>query len=236
MYVDKQGRFAINKEAVQILESSENVVAVLCIAGLYRTGKSFLMNLLCGRKNAFEVDASVSACTRGLWFFSEPITIEKEGQVYDIYVMDSEGLGGVDKDQNYDVKIFTLSMLLSSFLIYNSVGVIDESALSSLSLVSNITKNVQLTAHSQSKAQDSTRLSEHFPSFLWLLRDFVLELRDENMNPITASQYLESALKEQPGFNEKTEDRNRIRKLIKSFFPNRYCFTLVRPSDDENTL
>lgn len=33
--------------------------------------------------------------------------------------MDSEGLGGVDKNQNYDIKIFTLAILLSSFLIYN---------------------------------------------------------------------------------------------------------------------
>ena len=32
--------------------------------------------------------------------------------------MDSEGLGGVDKNQNYDIKIFTLALLLSSFLIY----------------------------------------------------------------------------------------------------------------------
>lgn len=46
--------------------------------------------------------------------------------------MDSEGLGGVDKNQNYDVKIFTLAVLLSSFLIYNQVGVIDEIAITNL--------------------------------------------------------------------------------------------------------
>jgi Guanylate-binding protein, N-terminal domain len=49
--------------------------------------------------------------------------------------MDSEGLGGVDKSHNYDVKIFTLTTLLSNFLIFNQVGVIDENAIQNLSVV-----------------------------------------------------------------------------------------------------
>ena len=61
----------------------------------------------------------MNACTRGLWFYSEPITIEKDNEIFDIYIMDSEGLGGTDKNHNYDVKIFTLATLLSSFMIYN---------------------------------------------------------------------------------------------------------------------
>jgi hypothetical protein len=54
-----------------------------------------------------------------IFTFSEPITIEKDNEIFDIFIMDSEGLGGVEKNQNYDIKIFTLSLLLSSFLIYN---------------------------------------------------------------------------------------------------------------------
>lgn len=84
----------------------------------------------------------MNACTRGLWVYSEPITIEKDGEVFDIYVMDSEGLGGVDKNQNYDTKIFTLTVLLSSFFVFNQVGVIDEAAISNLSLVTALAKNI----------------------------------------------------------------------------------------------
>ena len=40
----------------------------------------------------------MNACTRGLWFYSEPITIEKDNEIFDIYIMDTEGLGGVDKN------------------------------------------------------------------------------------------------------------------------------------------
>jgi hypothetical protein len=94
------------------------------------------------------VDSTVNACTRGLWFYSEPITIEKDNEIFDIYIMDSEGLGGVDKNQNYDVKIFTLAVLLSSFMIYNQVGVIDETAITNISLVTNLAKNIQIQKNS----------------------------------------------------------------------------------------
>jgi len=102
------------------------------------------MNQLVGEQGAFVVDPSVNACTRGLWFYAEPITIEKDGEIFDIFLMDSEGLGGVDKSHNYDVKIFTLAVLLSSFLVYNQVGVIDETAIQNLSLVTTLAKNIQV--------------------------------------------------------------------------------------------
>jgi hypothetical protein len=144
VYIDDEGLFQLGKEATRILEGgSRNKIAILCIAGGYRTGKSFLMNQMVGHNGAFQVDPSVNACTRGLWIYSEPITIEKDGEVFDIYVMDSEGLGGVDKNQNYDMKIFTLTVLLSSFLVFNQVGVIDEAAISNLSIVTALAKNIQ---------------------------------------------------------------------------------------------
>ena len=58
-------------------------------------------------------------------------------------VVDSEGLGGLDEDNNHDMRIFSLAMLISSFFIYNSMGQIDEAAISSLSLVVNLTKHIQ---------------------------------------------------------------------------------------------
>jgi hypothetical protein len=39
-----------------------------------------------------------------------------------------------------------LAILISSFFIYNSVGSIDENALSNLSLVINLTKHIHLKA------------------------------------------------------------------------------------------
>lgn len=44
-------------------------------------------------------------------------------------IIDTEGLNSVQRDINVDVKIFALSVLLSSVFIYNSLGHIDEKAL-----------------------------------------------------------------------------------------------------------
>lgn len=143
--------------------------------------------------------------------------------------MDSEGLGGVDKDQNYDVQTFTLAMLLSSFFIYNSTGVIDENALNSLSLVTILAQRIQ----NLEDEEDVVHLINHFPTFLWVLRDFVLDLRDDEGNEITPDQYLEYVLEET---DREPEGHNEVRGTIKRFFPERYCATLIRPSDDERDL
>jgi hypothetical protein len=49
--------------------------------------------------------------------------------------MDTEGIGATDQEENYDTKIFMLAMLLSSYFVYNSLGAIDEKAISNLSLI-----------------------------------------------------------------------------------------------------
>jgi hypothetical protein len=42
-----------------------------------------------------------------------------------------------------------LAVLSASTFIYNSVGSIDENALQNLSLVVNLSKNIQINAHSE---------------------------------------------------------------------------------------
>ena len=83
---------------------------------------------------------------------------------------------------------------------------------------------------------DQDELAEYFPSFMWVLRDFALQLLDSEGNKITSRQYLENSLKEQKGVSDAVENKNRIRRLIKHFFKDRDCQTLVRPVEDEKEL
>jgi hypothetical protein len=41
----------------------------------------------------------------------------------------------MDKDSNYDGKIFLLSLLMSNILLYNSFGAIDDNSITKLGLV-----------------------------------------------------------------------------------------------------
>ena len=70
-------------------------------------------------------------------------TFEQKPGTYPVFIVDTEGLGAVDEDQNHDTKIFLLAVLLSSLLVFNSVGTIDENALNNLSLVINLSKQIQ---------------------------------------------------------------------------------------------
>ena len=110
-------------------------------------------------------------------------------------VLDTEGLGALDEDSNHDVRIFSLAILLSSFFIYNSTGSIDENALQQLSLVINLTKHIQIkSGGGNSDETDPEEYAQYFPSFMWVVRDFTLQLVDADSEPISAKDYLEKAL------------------------------------------
>ena len=95
-----------------------------------------------------------------------------------LLVVDSEGIGGLDEDNNHDVRIFSLALLLSSFFIYNSVGSIDEHALQSLSLVVNLSQHLSFKSNNEDGSaedqMDLQNLQAHLPRFLWVVRDFTL--------------------------------------------------------------
>ena len=65
-----------------------------------------------------------------------------DGEPVKVLVLDTEGLGATDEEQNHDVRIFSLAILLASYFIYNSQQSIDETKLNDLSLVINLTKNI----------------------------------------------------------------------------------------------
>jgi len=69
-----------------------------------------------------------------------------------------------------------------------------------------------------------------------VLRDFALDLVDEDGERLTPNEYLEKALAAQPGFDKATAERNRVRHMLTAFFVERQCCTLVRPLADEAQL
>jgi len=45
-------------------------IGVVSVAGMYRTGKSYLLNrLLLNRKGGFNVGPTVNPCTKGIWIW-----------------------------------------------------------------------------------------------------------------------------------------------------------------------
>lgn len=263
------GQFRLNPEAISFLETVGAPLSVVACAGKYRTGKSSLLNrvlLDVTGDEGFGVGQTVQACTKGLWMHTKIMKVERpdgSGEA-NVLIIDTEGLGAFNATSSHDSRIFSLALLISSFFIYNSVGTIDEQAISTLSLVANISKLVKTRstdrdgeagdeAHEEEEEKSAANtaalssakeLGELFPDFLWVVRDFSLQLRSENDEPLTADQYLEQALREKPAGGTDISDeqanalseKNYLRSLLRAYFPRRQCVTMVRPCTNEEDL
>lgn len=231
-------KWTLGEDAVKYLESIEEPLAVVSIAGIYRTGKSFILNQLAGRVDGFDIGPTVQACTEGIWLWTvDDAAIEGTNPGWRYILLDTEGIGSFENTETYDIQVFSLALLLGSFFIYNSVNSIDETAIDKLSLVVELTKHIKVQAEGgdQKKKQLESSFRAYFPNFLWLVRDFALEL-NINGTAITSRQYLENALNPVKGDPARVGSKNQIRDCIKAFFPDRDCFTLVRPVAQESQL
>ena len=242
---DSTKKFIINEDAIKIISKEENKqIGILSLVGKYRTGKSFLLNrVLIDKKSkkGFDVGPTIKPCTKGIWLWSSPLIINNNysNTSFPAYLIDTEGLGAYDEEINHDSKIFLIAILISSLFIYNSFGTIDEVALNNLSLILNLSKSLKLRNNSNSlntNDNDEEEMAKYFPSLLWILRDFALKLEDNDGNVITAKQYLENALMKQKGSTESIEEKNLVRKMIKTYFLERDCFPMVRPVENERDL
>ena len=196
-HLDEQGKdsLSVNPEALKILRNIDSNfrVSVVCVCGIYRSGKSSLMNWLLDidtwteRKYGFEVGPSVNRCTRGIWMWGAPKKSKlPSGEECYVIVLDTEGIGGVESNAQYDARIFSLALLLCSSLIYNSMGSIDEAAISNLSFVAQLSQHIHISkkgddkdgkvASGEDAEDESLEFNKHFPTFTWVIRDFALGL------------------------------------------------------------
>lgn len=68
----------------------------------------------------------------------------------------------MEQEANYDFNLLILIFLISSTVIYNSVGSIDEQSLDQLRVIANI--------------KDCLSKNKTQPRLIWVLRDFALQL------------------------------------------------------------
>jgi len=66
---------------------------------------------------------------------------------------------------------------------------INEQALQNLSLIVNLAKMIQIKS---AESIDDTK--GYFPSFLWILRDASLQMKDKQGNELSTKRYLERSL------------------------------------------
>jgi hypothetical protein len=96
------GQFKVCDEGANLLRSIEGTIAVVAVAGLYRTGKSFLLNQLVRGSEAaeqtqkgFAVGDTIQSCTRGINIWVPKHLKAADGST--LVLMDTEGMASMDQ-------------------------------------------------------------------------------------------------------------------------------------------
>ena len=106
--------------AQELLNTIDKPVAVLSIAGPTRTGKSYILSRFLGADSeAFQLGHTTRAHTKGIWMSTSVLECDE----YCVILLDTEGIDAVNDQAGNDAKILVTTLLLSSYFIYNSLGV-----------------------------------------------------------------------------------------------------------------
>ncbi|KAL3871943.1 hypothetical protein ACJMK2_039915 [Sinanodonta woodiana] len=222
---DKDGKLMVVDDVLNQISQIPKQLNVVAIAGLYRTGKSYLLNRLAQVNKGFPLGSTIESKTKGIWAWCRPHPV-RQNEV--LLLLDTEGLGDIKKgDKNHDNWIFTLATLLGSTLVYNAMGKFDQDALEKLSFITEMSKHVKIS-DSPSSQKGAEDLDLYLPLFILALRDFCLELKS-NGRDITSDEYLDEYLSLRSGNTDFDVKYNTPRICIRKYFRRRKCFTFDRP-------
>ncbi|XP_022084340.1 uncharacterized protein LOC110975829 isoform X2 [Acanthaster planci] len=146
-----------------------------------------------------------------------------------VIFLDTEGFAANNVSETYDAKVFAVAALLSSFLIYNSVKVIDQADLDYLELLSRRTQLFALRSQlSRAKwAQDFNHDLLSFPPLLWVVQDFVQVTGNDEPTPL---EWLTEMMK-----SSAWESENHRVSLL-DIFQDVDCHTLFFPATKKEIL
>ena len=213
--------FALCDDAVAVLEREARPVTVICIVGPYRPGKSYLLNRLMGKNNGFPLGPTLQAKTKGIWIWVGDYFDDRNRAMV---LLDTEGLDDPEKgDASHDMNMFAISLLLSSVFIYNTKGTIDAKSLDGLHYATEISSFMSADSKNRN-LNEGQNLSQHFPSFIWAIRDHHLKLEIDG-EAVSSNEYLEFCLKSKPGFSPSVIQYNGLRDALRAFFKERSCFS-----------
>lgn len=222
-------KLVIVEENLKYLYQINQPVVTISVVGKFHSGKSFLMNQIMAKTNGFGIGSKVTPETMGIWIWGQPIHVENpNGPSKWILLLDTEGFAANNVSENYDAKIFAVSTLLSSKLLYNSVKIIDQSDIDYLELLARRTQLFALKAHMTPQkdwaGEFSSQLLE-FPSLIWVVQDFVQDIGDQSCR-----QWLLHLL------SSHTREAEFYEISLKDIFPSVDCHTLFIPSASRKHL
>ncbi len=159
-------------------------VRIAALVGTQREGKSTLLNLLCRSGGAggaapaqqgFRTGHTLDPETTGLW---ARLRGGERGDGPAVLLIDSEGLDSPHVPPFYNWALAALTLLVSDVYLYQSRGSIDARTVDRLDVILRVSEQLLLAKRpGQAQLQAQAPQQQYRPSFIWLLRDHQLSLK-----------------------------------------------------------
>jgi len=175
---------------LEIAPGSEEV-AVVSVVGPWRTGKSYLLNQIINCESEdeyFKVGHDTVPETEGLTIKLYK-TKEPNGGSKRIIFLDSAGLQCPYRSEQGDARVMALASLLSSILIYNHPGALNDYEIKRFKFIVGLSHAVPSTVDGEYGIDKD--LQEFRPDLFWVMRDTFLRLTDKDHNDVTPTQLVE---------------------------------------------
>ncbi|XP_068103301.1 guanylate-binding protein 7-like [Hyperolius riggenbachi] len=235
-------RFLVNPKAINILYEIKQPVVVVAFAGSYKNERTqivrtkekkqkkfYIMKKLVGPNKAIKVDASIHTESKGIRMWCVPHPHKKN---HTLVLLDTDPLEDVEKEDNKgDFRMFTLAVLLSSALVYDSGDIIDQHAIRKLLFLNTL--NTFISVRQQHNDDDQAEAFRHFPIFIWTVEEIDLGLKTSG-KLVSKEDFLEEALK--PRYNRRDqsdEDDDSAMKPLRRFFKQWKCFVFDVPTNNK---
>jgi len=161
----KDGILETTAEAINVLTGLKNKkLAILSINGPLGSGKSTLANNLINKSDSgFKVGEKME----GIWIWGKPIILEND---ISLLILDCQGINNDDKDNsnNINQKLFILSVLLSTCLVYVTKEELTDDKINDFLLFTDLSKKISIDEGSKDTLNNIENLKEYFPEIFFI--------------------------------------------------------------------
>ena len=163
----KDGILETTVEAINILTGLKNSkLIILSINGPVGSGKSTLANNLINKK---ESGFKIGEKMEGIWIWGKPIELSDDIK---LLILDCQGINNDNKDtaNNINYKLFMLSILLSTSLVYVTKGELTDNLINDFLFFTDLSTKINISDEDKNQLNTIDDLKEYFPD-IFIIND-----------------------------------------------------------------
>ena len=178
LVISSDGMLETTTEAINILTALKNEkLCILSINGPISTGKSKIANNIIDKT---EKGFKSGEKTEGIWLWGKPITLNNGAK---LLILDCEGLVKSENDKTSH-KLFILSVLLSTSIIYNTKGELTNDMIKEFIYFTDVSEKVDIQTANEDKIKKLENLNQYLPELIFinnnLEKEKIQELIEKN--------------------------------------------------------